>query len=74
MQFVPYSPPPVQPSSASPLDHGVMEQWIERMSFISEDLKWLLSLPHNKFWCQVKFSLLLIMLEIDIMCLQLDVW
>lgn len=56
VQFVPYSPPPVQPSSASPLDHGGMEQWIERMSFISEDLKWLLNLPHNKFWCQVIFD------------------
>ena len=53
MQFLPYTPPPMQLSSASAVDHGSVEEWSERISFISEDLKWLLSLSHNRFWCQV---------------------
>ncbi|EDO35655.1 predicted protein, partial [Nematostella vectensis] len=33
-----------------------VEEWRERASFIDEDLKWLLCLPHNEFWCQVIFD------------------
>ena len=52
VQFVPYTPPPLQfhPAIA---DHASLEEWTEKIIFISEDLKMLLSLPHSKFWCQV---------------------
>lgn len=30
-----------------------MEEWKDRLKFISDDLHWLLQQPHNKFWCQV---------------------
>ncbi|KAJ7376768.1 Activating signal cointegrator 1 complex subunit 2 [Desmophyllum pertusum] len=56
VQFVPYTPPPMQLSSASVLDYGGVEEWSERMAFINDDLIWLLSLPHNRFWCQVIFD------------------
>lgn len=52
VQFVPYTPPPV---SESVLDHGTVEEWSERIALIDDDLKWLLSLPHTRFWCQVKY-------------------
>lgn len=45
--FLPYKPPPEDNSSAQ------IEEYLEQAQFISEDLDWLLSLPHDKFWCQV---------------------
>ncbi|XP_052059611.1 activating signal cointegrator 1 complex subunit 2-like [Mytilus californianus] len=46
LQFVSYQAPPV--------NNGVaMEEWKDRLNFISEDLHWLLQQPHDKFWCQV---------------------
>lgn len=53
VEFVTYIP---LPQSASNLDHAGVEEWKERMVFINEDMKWLLSLPHNRFWCQVIFD------------------
>ncbi|CAH3186731.1 unnamed protein product, partial [Porites evermanni] len=53
VQFVPYTPPPV---SESVLDHGIIEEWSERIALIDDDLKWLMSLPHSRFWCQVIFD------------------
>ena len=50
VQFVPYTPPPL---SSSDVDHAAVEEWKERIEFINDDLKWLLSLTHSKFWCQV---------------------
>ena len=34
-------------------DEAAIEQWIERMTFICEDLTWLLQQNHAKFWCEV---------------------
>ncbi|XP_012675795.2 activating signal cointegrator 1 complex subunit 2 [Clupea harengus] len=48
--FLPYKPPPEDNSSAQ------IEEYLEQAQFISEDLDWLLSLPHDKFWCQVVFD------------------
>ena len=33
-----------------------MEQWLERLTFISEDLTWLLEQSHQQFWCEVSFN------------------
>lgn len=46
--FVPYKPPP---EDSSPAD---VEEFLEHARFITEDLEWLLALPHDKFWCQVQ--------------------
>ncbi|XP_068995279.1 activating signal cointegrator 1 complex subunit 2 isoform X1 [Embiotoca jacksoni] len=48
--FVPYKPPPAE---GSPAD---VEEFLEHAKFITEDLEWLLALPHDKFWCQVVFD------------------
>lgn len=48
--FVPYKAPPEDGSAAE------VEEFLEHAKFITEDLEWLLSLPHDKFWCQVVFD------------------
>ncbi|XP_069769072.1 activating signal cointegrator 1 complex subunit 2 [Narcine bancroftii] len=48
--FVLYKPPPQDDIPA------LMEEFLERANFIARDLDWLLSLPHDKFWCQVIFD------------------
>lgn len=48
--FLPYSPPPAEGSAAA------IEEFLEQARFIIEDLEWLLSLPHDRFWCQVVFD------------------
>ena len=35
-------------------DQSEMKDWLERMVFIYADLKWLLSLEVDLFWCQVR--------------------
>lgn len=48
--FLQYSPPPVEGFAAA------LEEFLEQARFIIEDLEWLLSLPHDRFWCQVVFD------------------
>ncbi|XP_041855169.1 activating signal cointegrator 1 complex subunit 2 isoform X1 [Melanotaenia boesemani] len=48
--FVPYKPPPEDGSPAA------VEEFLEYAKFITEDLEWLLALPHDRFWCQVVFD------------------
>ncbi|KAA0716762.1 Activating signal cointegrator 1 complex subunit 2 ASC-1 complex subunit p100 [Triplophysa tibetana] len=48
--FLPYKPPPEDGIPA------LVEEFLELAQFISEDLEWLLTLPHDKFWCQVVFD------------------
>ncbi|XP_059192967.1 activating signal cointegrator 1 complex subunit 2 [Centropristis striata] len=48
--FVPYKPPPEDGTPAE------VEEFLEHAKFITEDLEWLLALPHDKFWCQVVFD------------------
>ncbi len=47
--FVTYIPLPTNIE-----DGAVIEQWIERMTFICDDLTWLLQQNHTKFWCEVR--------------------
>ncbi|CAF0817250.1 unnamed protein product [Didymodactylos carnosus] len=49
--FVSYTPSPSDENNKSEI-----EQWTERMEFISNDLKWLLQLTHRQFWCEVAFN------------------
>ncbi|KAM4808550.1 activating signal cointegrator 1 complex subunit 2 isoform 2-T2 [Rhinophrynus dorsalis] len=39
--------------SSSP---ALLEEFLERAEFITQDLRWLLALPHDLFWCQVIFD------------------
>ncbi|XP_063769432.1 activating signal cointegrator 1 complex subunit 2 [Pseudophryne corroboree] len=48
--FVQYTPPP---ASCAP---ALLEEFLERIHFITSDLHWLLELPHDRFWCQVIFD------------------
>ncbi|XP_068096516.1 activating signal cointegrator 1 complex subunit 2 [Hyperolius riggenbachi] len=48
--FIPYTPPPEPGPSA------LLEEFLERTDFIIKDLQWLLSQPHDRFWCQVIFD------------------
>nr|XP_020450701.1 activating signal cointegrator 1 complex subunit 2 isoform X1 [Monopterus albus]XP_020450702.1 activating signal cointegrator 1 complex subunit 2 isoform X1 [Monopterus albus]XP_020450703.1 activating signal cointegrator 1 complex subunit 2 isoform X1 [Monopterus albus] len=48
--FLPYKPPPEDGSPAE------VEEFLEQARFITEDLEWLLALPHDRFWCQVVFD------------------
>ncbi|XP_066459886.1 activating signal cointegrator 1 complex subunit 2 isoform X2 [Eleutherodactylus coqui] len=48
--FIVYSLPPESCSSA------LLEEFLERVDFIVKDLKWLLALPHDLFWCQVIYD------------------
>ncbi|XP_066510920.1 activating signal cointegrator 1 complex subunit 2-like [Hoplias malabaricus] len=48
--FLLYQPPPEDGSPAQ------VEEFLEQAQFISDDLEWLLSLPHDTFWCQVVFD------------------
>uniref|UniRef100_A0A3L7INR1 Activating signal cointegrator 1 complex subunit 2 n=1 Tax=Cricetulus griseus TaxID=10029 RepID=A0A3L7INR1_CRIGR len=48
--FVLYKPPPKDNIPA------LVEEYLERATFIANDLDWLLALPHDKFWCQVVFD------------------
>ncbi|XP_075685878.1 activating signal cointegrator 1 complex subunit 2 [Rhinoderma darwinii] len=48
--FVVYTPPP---ESCAP---ALLEEFLERVDFILKDLKWLLALPHDLFWCQVIYD------------------
>ncbi|CAF2635981.1 unnamed protein product [Rotaria sp. Silwood2] len=49
--FVTYVPLPIDIE-----DGAAIEQWIERMTFICDDLTWLLQQNHTKFWCEVAFN------------------
>ncbi|XP_071841614.1 activating signal cointegrator 1 complex subunit 2-like [Apostichopus japonicus] len=33
-------------------DEATVAEWQERLAYVEEDLKWLLKLPHHKFWSQ----------------------
>ncbi|KAG8455640.1 hypothetical protein GDO86_001726 [Hymenochirus boettgeri] len=48
--FVIYIPPP---ASCAP---ALLEEFLERAGFITQDLRWLLGQPHDLFWCQVIFD------------------
>ncbi len=61
--FVTYIPLPTNIE-----DGGAVEQWIERMNFISDDLTWLLQQNHTKFWCEVRKHIHFFLLHLVINC------
>ncbi|KAM9194353.1 activating signal cointegrator 1 complex subunit 2 isoform 1-T1 [Dugong dugon] len=48
--FVLFKPPPKDNIPA------LVEEYLERATFVANDVDWLLALPHDKFWCQVIFD------------------
>ncbi|XP_064651306.1 activating signal cointegrator 1 complex subunit 2-like [Lineus longissimus] len=52
VQFVMYHAPPKDES----LNSADYQEWMERITFIEEDLHSLLALSHDKFWCQAIFD------------------
>lgn len=54
---MPYKSPPQDGDPAE------AEEFMEHAKFITEDLDWLLALPHDKFWCQVRDQLMCKCLE-----------
>ncbi|RNA20224.1 activating signal cointegrator 1 complex subunit 2 isoform X1 [Brachionus plicatilis] len=56
-QIIPYLAPPLSILEPKSVDfRACLEQYEERLGFIEQDLKWLLSLPHQKFWCQIIYD------------------
>lgn len=51
MIFVRYVNPPSDVKNRAEYD-----AWMERVSYLCDDLHWLLQQPHTKFWCQVIFD------------------
>ncbi|GAB1603158.1 activating signal cointegrator 1 complex subunit 2-like [Argonauta hians] len=51
VEFVTYQHPPQHLHDAA-----AFEEWLERTRFINEDLHWLLTQPHDRFWSQVVFD------------------
>lgn len=51
--FITYSPPPLSILSHTNSDYQAsLEEYDERLKLVVLDLKWLLSLDYQKFWCQ----------------------
>ena len=44
IELVEYRPPPVDCS-----DQGAVDAWLERASYIIEDLRWVLKLPYDRY-------------------------
>lgn len=54
--YITYVPPP--PSILNPTIHYTadLSEYKERLTIITNDLKWILSLQYQKFWCQVVYN------------------
>ena len=63
MHFLTYLPPPLSHD-----DPASWEEWLERGSFLEKDLRKLLCLPHDKFWCQVSVNACQRQVKGDILC------
>lgn len=56
-QFLTYKSPPLSILNPSSFDYQAsLEEYEERLKLIEQDLKWLLALPYQKFWCQVIYD------------------
>ena len=54
---VPYVGPPVSILIKSSIDYQAsLEEYHERLMLTEQDLKWLLSLPYQNFWCQMIYD------------------
>ncbi|CAF0807739.1 unnamed protein product [Brachionus calyciflorus] len=57
-QFLTYTAPPLSILNPSSIDYqATLEEYEERLKIIEQDLKWILSLPYQKFWCQIIYDL-----------------
>ncbi len=58
--FIAYQAPPLSiiavGSYKTPAYQATLEEYEERLRLIENDLKWLLTLPYQKFWCQVVYD------------------
>lgn len=59
VEFISYVPPAIRlslltESNVHP-DKNELQEWLERASFIQNDLKWLLCQSHSHFWNQVLY-------------------
>uniref|UniRef100_A0A8C2PN88 Activating signal cointegrator 1 complex subunit 2 n=1 Tax=Cyprinus carpio TaxID=7962 RepID=A0A8C2PN88_CYPCA len=58
--FLSYKPPPEDGTAA------LLEEFLENAQFISEDLEWLLALPHDKFWLmKMQYGKIIILVVFD---------
>lgn len=54
---VTYIGPPLSILTNSSVDYQAsLDEYKERLNFIRDDLIWLLSLPYQKFWCQIIYD------------------
>ena len=64
--FINYVPPPQHPddceSRPGEINDEILE-WKERMKYIHDDIDWLLRLPGEQFWQQVRPTLALALLR-----------
>lgn len=57
-----YLSPPVSTFLADQVEKAVVDEYVEKLKIIETDLKWLLALPYQKFWCQMIYDSSCIML------------
>ena len=51
-----YLSPPVTTFLADQADKAVADEYAEKLKIIETDLRWLLALPYQKFWCQMIYD------------------
>ena len=54
--FLSYTPPPLLISAAENDYQSSIDEYNEKLEIIEQDLKWLLKLTYQKFWCQVIYD------------------
>ncbi len=56
-QCVTYMGPPLSILTKTSFDYQAsVDEYLERLTFIRDDLIWLLSLPYQTFWCQMIYD------------------
>ena len=58
--FINYVPPPQPPEGCESCPEDLKDEileWKERMKYIHDDIDWLLRLPREQFWQQVRPTL-----------------
>ena len=54
--FISYLAPPIALLRANDNYQASLDEYEERLRLVEQDLKWLLSLSYQKFWCQIIFD------------------
>ena len=55
--FISYLAPPLTLLSSNYSYQALLDEYEERLRLVEEDLKWLLSIPYQKFWCQIIYDI-----------------